>query len=81
MNNLTAQIIKRNRMERGVSQDRLARHLGYASGQFVSNFERGTCPLPLKQIKAAADFLKISHKVIIGALIAEYADELKSIFK
>ncbi len=41
--------IKLHRSKAGLSQLSLATFLGYDSGQFISNCERGLCTLPLKK--------------------------------
>ncbi|MBN8554365.1 MAG: helix-turn-helix transcriptional regulator [Deltaproteobacteria bacterium] len=56
--------------------------LGYSSPQFISNFERGLCGLPLNKLKKLGDFYGISvkqlSKVIMDAYRRYLEQELKT---
>lgn len=45
------QLLKKARESHGISQSELARKLGYSSPQYISNYERGLCMPPMKNIK------------------------------
>lgn len=55
-----AQFIKSARESVGLSQRELAEKLGYSTGQFISNMERGLCSLPLNKMKKLCKLTK-SH--------------------
>lgn len=72
-------LIKNARIRRGVSQKELGDYLGYASGcQYVSNFERLQCPVPLHQLKYISAFLDISYKSITKAYLGDKEEEIKT---
>lgn len=47
-----AELIKRIRSEKGLSQEELSRVCNYASKQLVSNIERGLCGIPIHMANA-----------------------------
>ena len=71
------------RINANMSQLELAQKLGYSSGQFVSNIERGTVGLPLKKIKKFCRALKLKDKdidLLRGIMIQEYSDKIDKVF-
>lgn len=68
--------IKRGEANPPLSQSELAVKLGYKNGQFVSNAERALCSLPLKEVKATCEILKISKEEMKAALIRDYEVKL-----
>lgn len=66
------------RIKNNLSQGQLAKLLGYKTGQYISNIERGTCGLPPHKIKLAAAILKVDSKVIRCAIIQDFNEYLRS---
>lgn len=59
------------RLQAGLSQLEVARHLGYRTPQIISNFERGTSSLPPKKLFAYAHLCKIPEQVVVGMSLAD----------
>ena len=53
---------KKHRESNSITQSQVASSLGYDSPQFVSNFERGICVLPFKDIHTVIKSYKISKE-------------------
>lgn len=49
--------VKKARIQAGLTQNQLAKRLGYDTSQFVSNIERGLCAYPLNKFKKVAKIL------------------------
>lgn len=61
-----------------LSQEELARHLGYSnSGQFISNVERGICNIPPAKIDVLAKKLKVPADHVIIAMTEDYKTKLE----
>lgn len=58
--------IKAQREALGISQDELARELGYQSRSSINKIESGERDLPQSKIKAIADALGVSPSFIMG---------------
>lgn len=69
------QYLKQQRQECGLTQDQLAKGLGYKSPQFVSNWERGTCYPALETMPQIADALQISKKSLATMLVRVIATQ------
>lgn len=57
------------RLEKGLSQNEVANLLGYSSGQFISNFERGICAPPLKKLRVLMGLYSLSLDRITRLLL------------
>ncbi len=68
----------KKRIRAGVSQSSLAEKLGYGSGQFVSNWERGESSPPLEKLPLLAHVLEIPVNELIDFITVETNDYLKS---
>jgi transcriptional regulator with XRE-family HTH domain len=75
---LFSKYLKDMRIKKGVSQRELAELLGYTSGQFVSNYERGMCPVPLDKVKDLIGILNLDSTKVVN-LIQE--DRKKSLLR
>tara|TARA_B100001094_G_C17582634_1_gene508150 strand:- start:85 stop:414 length:330 start_codon:yes stop_codon:yes gene_type:complete len=63
--------LREKRREAGFSQQRVAQALGYSSPQFISNLERGTCPIPLNRVRQFIDLYKIDQQEFVGRFLQE----------
>lgn len=82
MNNKHVQLgkyLKSARLKAGLSQHFVSKKLSLTSPQFVSNFERGLCSPPLKQLKKLVTLYKIPPQEIIELLIQEQTALLHSV--
>ena len=57
-------VIKTHREKLKLSQREVSEHLGFKNGQFISNVERGMCPIPVYKFKDLAEVLKCSFNKI-----------------
>jgi transcriptional regulator with XRE-family HTH domain len=63
--------LREKRRDAGLSQQNAASALGYSSPQFISNLERGTCPVPLNRIRQFIDLYKIDHDEFVSRFLNE----------
>lgn len=69
--------LKQKRQETRITQKEVAKKLGYTSPQFVSNFERGLCAPPLKNLKSLVKLYRIQPEEIIDLIVKEQEDILR----
>lgn len=67
-------LIKKKRMEKGYSQVSLAKALGYSSGQFVSNWERGESYPPVDRLAKMSLLFELEKEELIHLFLKEYSD-------
>jgi transcriptional regulator with XRE-family HTH domain len=70
--------LRQKRLDSGLSQLDVARVLGYASPQFVSNWERGLVSPPLETIGVLIDLYKIPPDEVVDRILDETRDYLES---
>ena len=63
--------LRRKREAAGYTQSEIAKRLGYSSPQFISNFERGLCSPPLKNLKALVKVYRMDPKEVIHLILKE----------
>lgn len=63
--------LREKRREAGLSQQSVASALGYSSPQFISNLERGTCPIPLNRARQFIDLYKIDQDEFVTRFLTE----------
>ncbi len=63
---------KKYRQLADLSQREVARRLGYESAQIISNFERGLCGLPPKNLFEYGRICGIPESVILGISLSEF---------
>ena len=73
--------LKTAREKKGFSQAKLAKILGYSSGQFVSNWERGQSYPPVDRLAKMSLLLNLDHEELIKLYIVELGEEKKKAFK
>lgn len=73
----TARVLRRARIKVGMSQAEISRRIGYTSGQFVSNLERGISSLPMSRMTALCDLLRIKPQVLLGAMTRDMVKKAK----
>ena len=66
-----AQFLKEARVKAGLSQGDVADKLGYATPQFISNWERGISAPPISGLKVLANLYKISADKMFEILLEE----------
>lgn len=72
------QFLRDKRVSAGFTQAEIADRLGYSSPQFISNFERGLCSPPLKNLKSLVRLYRIDANELIHLIIAEQKQVLSS---
>jgi len=63
--------LKTKRQQLGLTQAEVAKKLSYASPQFISNFERGLCSPPLKNLKTLVNLYQIPVDEIMNLMLKE----------
>lgn len=74
-----SELIKETRLQRNVSQKRLAMHLGLRNEQYISNFERNLCYIPYKYIGTIAQRLSIPIEQIEIAIMLDERDKFRQV--
>jgi transcriptional regulator with XRE-family HTH domain len=69
--------LRQKRRDAGLSQHSVAKALGYSSPQFISNLERGTCPIPLVRIRQFIDLYKIDENEFVHRYLREQEATLR----
>jgi len=70
--------LRQKRIGSGFTQAEIAGKLGYSSPQFISNFERGLCSPPLKNLKALVRLYRIDANELIRLILDEQRQVLTS---
>lgn len=73
--------IKEARTEKGLSQQKLAKTLGYSSGQFVSNWERGLSYPPVDRLAKMALIFNFNEEEILKQYLEEIIAIKKKAFR
>ena len=71
--------LKKKRQLSGLTQSDVAHKLGYSTPQFISNFERGLCSPPLKNLKTLIKLYSIPVEEIVELIVCEQEIFLKSV--
>ena len=69
--------LKSSRVEAGFTQSEVAEKLGYSSPQFISNFERGLCSPPLRNLKTLVKMYSIPVEEILTLILEEQESILR----
>lgn len=69
--------LKDKRLKKGFSQADFATRLGYASPQFVSDWERGVSSPPMKKLPEIASELNVKIDVLFELLVELATNQLK----
>jgi transcriptional regulator with XRE-family HTH domain len=72
------QYLKQRRVDAGYSQVDLADKLGFASGQFVSNWERGICAPPGDSLQKMITLLKLDREKIVHVMVEDSTIEIRA---
>lgn len=72
---------KTARMDQGLSQGEVAKKLGYRNGQLVSNWERGLCLPPRKDLPKLSKLYRLGEKHIIHWMLKQEEAELLEVFR
>ena len=71
--------IKEKREKLSMSQKELGLKLGYQNGQYISNMERGMCPVPLEKLDKIIYLLKLNANEVIDIIQEDHLSYLKSL--
>ena len=74
-----AKVLKAKREERGLTQKELATAIGLTSSQYISNCERGVCPMSPMLVKKCAQVLRVRKEVLISAALEDYAARYREV--
>lgn len=64
-----AEFLKNKRIAANLTQMDVAKHLGYSSAQFISNWERGLSSPPAKVVRLISKLYKIPAEEIFEVII------------
>jgi transcriptional regulator with XRE-family HTH domain len=64
--------------QKKMSQSDLAAKLGYTTGQFISNIERGLADLPADKLSTVCQLLNIPKEEMCDAVVADYRLHIQS---
>lgn len=73
-------LFKNYRLDADLSQGFVSEQLGYSSPQFLSNFERGLCMLPLPKLKKALDIYDKNGNEVVDLMLELQESYLKKTF-
>lgn len=80
MSKVIGKFIKVRRTELGLSQNDLARALGYNTSQYISNIERGLASIPFARIRDMASLLKVDYRHLLNLKLIEEVPGFKEEF-
>ena len=69
--------LREKRERAGYTQSDIAQKLGYSTPQFISNFERGLCAPPMKNLKTFVKLYKIHVDEIVSLIVKEQETTLR----
>ena len=75
-----AQAVKDAREKAGLSQEKLAKQLGYKHGQFINNIEKGKCSLPHAKLRKFIELTECNPEKMIDALEKDYSFRVRYVF-
>lgn len=71
-----AEVVSTARQNKGISQEELAKVIGYKNGQFISNIERGLCSIPAERVMDLCVALGVEPTVMVDVMVADYTRNL-----
>ena len=80
MSKVIGKFIKVRRTELGLSQNDLARSLGYNTSQYISNIERGLASIPFAKIQEMSVLLKVDYRHLLNLKLMEEVPGFKQEF-
>jgi transcriptional regulator with XRE-family HTH domain len=72
---------RQKRLDRKMTQEEIARFLGYTSKQIISNWERGLCSPPLDKVASLIALLSLDSKEVLQLFVELTREELSKSFK
>ncbi len=69
------------RKSAGFTQEEVAEKMGYSSGQFVSNWERGMCRIPMEHLPRLIGLYKLKPNKVIEVILEFERRRLQSYLK
>ena len=80
MSKVIGKYVKVRRAELGLSQNDLARSLGYNTSQYISNIERGLASIPFGKIQEMSKLLKVDYRHLLNLKLMEEVPGFKQEF-
>ncbi len=62
-------LFKLERVKTGLSQGKVCKALGYSTPQYLSNFERGLCSMPLEKLKRMIDMYSMDGEEVVRMIV------------
>lgn len=63
------QYLRLKRKSAALSQNQVAKELGYSTPQFISNFERGLCAPPLDKLRILIGLYRLDQEEVLQLMI------------
>ena len=77
----TANLVRSRRKKRGMTQSEISRIIKYEHSQFISNFETGSSPLPIKKLNDIRKILNIPKAELLKSLHQDFAAHIAKYIK
>lgn len=77
LNKVLGRYLKQKRIEAGFTQVDVANRLGYSTAQFISNFERGLCAPPIKNLRVLIKLYGLDPEEVLGLIMDEQESSLR----
>jgi transcriptional regulator with XRE-family HTH domain len=71
-------LFRSERMKVGLSQGKVCQALGYSTPQYLSNFERGLCSMPLDKLKKMIDMYDMDGESVVRLMMELQVKFLRS---
>lgn len=71
-------ILTKMRKDKNITQIQIARRFGWTSAQFVSNWERGTAPIPASAIPGLASMFDVSIDTLEKIMLEAYLENMRA---
>lgn len=71
-----AELVKRHRVEMGLTQEKVGVYIGTTPTQNVSNVERNKCGVPLNHLYTYCSVLGIDKEAMIRVILLDYMELL-----
>ena len=71
LHKMLGRYLKQRRIRAGLTQSEVAKKLGYSTPQFISNFERGLCSPPLKNLKVLVKLYSLDVEEVMKLIMKQ----------
>lgn len=76
-----SELFREARIKAGLTQWDVARALGYSSAQYISNWERGMCGVPLSAMSVLIPLLGLKKSEVMQMILENERQRLERMFR